>query len=608
MNLRRIICLLPLVLTVTQAWYPDYSVMATDYVLPRDFLAPARIQSIGLQALGPQFLKIYNHPVDNAFQNPAYLGQQEKNYFYLDVAGDKMDYYENGIYPVYGGTYPYLDYGMGSPNYWSPYRALEAPEEDQPIARVIYLGRPLKILPLRLGATLEYFYGREQFYQPYWYGWGWRNMDAVGATYNESLVDPYDDYRIVESGENLQDERGYRINTFVAMPILPFLTLGARLAVQDKNIDGNYSDLNIQDDNYWADEYLSYYDVVKTRDQSFKQQDIALGALLQLGSGIQLGVTAGYVTGDIDRKLVESDTSRYFSRYYNNPDTNKVNIYNNNGAYASTKQWIYDGSTRYGELHGDIAVNPDITLRWSAYYEKRSAELEELENMWRRSYHFSHYWSHWDSVYHDYENISETNLDRTGSGEYRFENWRFSIGANWQMSPAICFSGGLVYDSQLDSKDATEPFTGSKYSYSNDWSYDYSSEITQNDDKQFSWQREETYVTLALPTGVVVELGEALELSLGLTKLIRSTDVTESYDLIVFSEETIKIIDGIMITDSDSAYVDGHKFPGIHTFIDEYRMNAGISFKYKDSFKITAALAESIFEPRSFKIGAEFRW
>jgi len=459
-----------------------------------------------------------------------------------------------------------------------------------------------------LVATLEYFYGREQFYQAYWYGWGWRNMDAVGATYNESLVDPYDDYRIVESGENLQDERGYRINTFVAMPILPFLTLGARLAVQDKNIDGNYSDLNIQDDNYWADEYLSYYDVVKTRDQSFKQQDIALGALLQLGSGIQLGVTAGYVTGDIDRKLVESDTSRYFSRYYNNPDTNKVNIYNNNGAYASTKQWIYDGSTRYGELHGDIAVNPDITLRWSAYYEKRSAELEELENMWRRSYHFSHYWSHWDSVYHDYENISETNLDRTGSGEYRFENWRFSIGANWQMSPAICFSGGLVYDSQLDSKDATEPFTGSKYSYSNDWSYDYSSEITQNDDKQFSWQREETYVTLALPTGVVVELGEALELSLGLTKLIRSTDVTESYDLIVFSEETIKIIDGIMITDSDSAYVDGHKFPGIHTFIDEYRMNAGISFKYKDSFKITAALAESIFEPRSFKIGAEFRW
>ncbi|NQU27818.1 MAG: hypothetical protein HQ528_05985, partial [Candidatus Marinimicrobia bacterium] len=62
------------------------------------------------------------------------------------------------------------------------------------------------------------------------------------------------------------------------------------------------------------------------------------------------------------------------------------------------------------------------------------------------------------------------------------------------------------------------------------------------------------------------------------------------------------------ITDSDSAYVDGHKFPGVHTFIDEYRMNAGISFKYKDSFKITAALAESIFEPRSFKIGAEFRW
>lgn len=609
MNLRRIIWLLPVVLSVVQAWYPDYSVMATDYVLPRDYLAPSRIQSIGLQALGYQFQRLHDHPLDNAFQNPAYLGQQETNYLYLDVAGDEKDYSEEGIIPSYGGTYPYLEYGMDSPYYWSPYRALEIPEEDQPIARLIYLGRPLKILPLHLGASLEYFYNREQFYQPYWYGWGWRNMDAIGTAYNETMADPYDDYRIVESGENLQDEWGYRINTFAALPILPFLTLGARLAVQDKKIDGNYSDLDIRDDNYWADEYLSYSAVGKTRDQSFKQQDIALGALLQLGSGIKLGITAGYVTGDIDRQLVESDTSRYFSRYYYNPDTNKVNIYNNNSAYASTKQWIYDGSTRYGELHGDIAVNPDITMRWSAYYEKRSAELEELENMWRRSHHFSHYWSDWDSVYNNYENISRTSLDRTGSGDYQFENRRFSIGANWQMSTAIRFSGGLVYDRQFDSKDATEPFSGSKYSYySNDWSSGYSSETTRNDDKQFSWQREETYVTLALPTGVVVELGETLELSLGLTKLIRSTDITESYDLVVFNEETIKRIDGTVITDSDSAYVDGHKFPGVHTFIDEYRMNAGISFKYKDSFKITAALAESILEPRSFKIGAEFSW
>ncbi|MBC8400752.1 MAG: hypothetical protein H8E14_04625 [Candidatus Marinimicrobia bacterium] len=607
MNLKRIICLLPIMLTVVQAWYPDYSVMVTDYVLPRDFLAPSRIQSIGLQALGPQFQRLYDHPLDNAFQNPAYLGQQENNYLYLDVAGEDNEYFEEDISPVYGGVY--MDYSTTNPYYWSPYRSIDPPQVEEPIARLIYLGKPLKILPLRLGTTFEYFYDREQFYQPFWYGWGWRNMDALGAAYEETIADPYDDYRIVESGENLQDERGYRINTFVALPILPFLTLGARLTIQDKKIDGDYSDLNIRDDNYWADEYLSYYDVVKTRDQSFKQQDIALGALLQLGTGIKLGVTAGYVTGDIDRKLVESDTSRYFSRYYYNPDTNKVSIYNNNGAYASTKQWIYDGSTRYGELHGDITVNPDIALRWSAYYEKRSAELEELENMWRRSYHFSHYWSNWDSVYHDYENISRTNLDRTGSGEYRFENWRFSIGANWQMSPAIRFSGGLVYDRQLDSKDAVEPFIGSKYSYySNDWSYDYSSETTQNDDKQFSWQRKETYVTLALPTGVVVELGKALELSLGLTKLIRSTDITEGYDLVVFKEETIKRIDGTVITQSDSAYVDGHTFPGTHTFIDEYRMNAGISFKYKDSFKITAALAESILEPRSFKIGAEFRW
>jgi len=609
MNLKNTTLSILLLSICTHAWYPDYTVMATDYVLPRDFLAPARIQSIGLQALGSQFQRLYDHPLDNAFQNPAYLGQQENNYFYLDVAGDETDNYENEIYPVYGGTYPYLDYGMGNPDYWSPYRAQETPEEDQPIARVIFLGKPLKRLPLRLGVSLEYFYGRELFYQPYWYGWGWRNMDAVGATFDENLVDPYDDYRIVESGENLQDERGYRINTFAAMPILPFLTLGVRLTIQAKRIDGEYTDINFQDDNYGDGEYLRYSDVQKTRDQDFTQNDLALGALFKFSSLVKIGVTIGHATGNINRKLLESDTSRYYSKYYNNPDTTKVNLYNSTSAYSSDKNWIYDGKTNYGEIQSDIAVNDDVTLRWSAYYETRSAELLESEGMWRRSNYESHQWYSWDSVYHDYDNTSRASLLRTGGGEYRFENWRFSIGANWQMSPVIRFSGGLVYESQLDSKDATEPFTGSKYSYySNDWYNDYSSEITQNDDKQFSWQRKETYITLALPTGVVVELGEALELSLGLTKLMRSTDISESYDLVVFNEETIKRIDGTVITDSDSAYVDGHKFPGVHTFIDEYRMNAGISFKYKDSFKITAALAESIFEPRSFKIGAEFRW
>jgi len=81
MNLKNTTLLILLFSTCAPAWYPDYSVMATDYVLPRDFLAPVRIQSIGLQALGSQFQRLYDHPLDNAFQNPAYLGQQVNNYF-----------------------------------------------------------------------------------------------------------------------------------------------------------------------------------------------------------------------------------------------------------------------------------------------------------------------------------------------------------------------------------------------------------------------------------------------------------------------------------------------------------------------------------------------
>ncbi|MFH1852708.1 MAG: hypothetical protein ABIA75_10215 [Candidatus Neomarinimicrobiota bacterium] len=588
------------------AWYPDYSVMATDFVVPRSFLAPARIQSIGLQSLGPDFFRIYRNPVDDSFQNPAYLKQVSGSYLYLEISGDS----ENET-SVDNNDGVYRDYYMTDmyPYYWSPYQYTEEPAVDEPIASLIYLGQPLKWLPLRVGGAFEYYFDRQPFYQPYWYGWGWRNMDAVGATYETNLVDPYDDYRVVEAGDNLQDEKGYRINSFAALPVLGRLVLGARLTLLEKSVDGIYTDLNFNDDSQWADEYLSFNSDERRRDQNLSQQDLALGVLLNLGEATRFGVTVGYINGDIERELIESDTSRYYSRYFWQADTTHGQYYNSSSAYSSAKNWQYDGATQYGEAHGDIGVNEDVTLRFSAYYEKRLADLVESESMWRHSSHFSHYWNYYDTTDYDYENNSHASLERSGTGEYSFDNLRLSFGADWRLAPEIRFIGGVVFDRKNDRKTADEPFQGAKYSYyGNNWYEYYSNEYTQIDDKRFNWWRKEAYATISVPTGVIVNIGDNLELSVGLTKVIKTTDIDEGYDLIVYHDEEIRQIDGMIIASTDSAYVDGHSFPGTHLFSDEYQMNAGVAFKYHDNFKITAALKESILEPRSFKIGAEFHW
>lgn len=595
------------IVTLLRAWYPDYSVMVTDYVLPQRYLAPMKIHSIGLQALGVEFNGLYNHPLDNAFRNPAYLGLNNGQYFYLDLAGDQSEPAAED--EVYARPGIYHDLAYSSPYYWSPYREQAPAEVQEPLGRLVYLGRPMKLFPLRLGLTAEYFFARQEFYQPYWYSWGWREYDANGAAYDQELVDPYEDYRLVESGENNQDEQGFRISSFIAMPLFSFLSTGMRLTIDRREIDGDYRDFNNYDDSPWRDEYLRYNSVVKTRDQVFEQYDLSVGVMINSGGNSRLGATVGRITGNIDRRLAESDSSYYYSRYFHHPDTNRSNTYRSSSGYSSNKDWIYDGHGNYGMIHGDWQVTEAAQIRWGLHFEDRQADLNESESMWRRSRHHSIYWYNDISDYRENDSHSRMQIERTGSGIYRAKNYRINLGVDWWLSPKVRFVGGLALMTDTDKRRAEEPFLGEKYTfYRREWNNNSEVEYLQTDDKSFSWRRDKRVNQASLPTGVIVKAGESVELTLGLTKIIRTVDIEEGYDLVVYHETNTHRIDGTTITSSDSAYVDGYQFPDINLLDNYYELNAGISFKYRERFRITAAFHESILEPRFFKIGAEFKW
>ena len=151
-----------LLLSSIYGWYPDYTVLATDFKLRNDFLLPTQMNSINLVGLGTHFKNIYSHPLDNVFLNPAYLNFGPKNYLYFDLAGE--EFYGNDIndimeYPSYG----YDDVAIAEsssyiPDYWSPYREVENSAPREPIFRAVYLGQPFCKLPLGIGFTAEYFY------------------------------------------------------------------------------------------------------------------------------------------------------------------------------------------------------------------------------------------------------------------------------------------------------------------------------------------------------------------------------------------------------------------------------------------------------------------
>jgi len=584
------------------AWYPDYTVMATDFVLPADFLESGNMTSVRQMALGPYFRYLYLDEMERTFRNPASLGQFSHHYLYMDVAGNQQQ--ETG--PGYVTPAMYDDRYI--PYYWSPYRITTNTPEREPLFRLAYFGKPFSPeFPLSLGMTMAYSYDQQPFYQPYWYYYGGTAESATGVKYDQS-PDPYNDYRQMEAGNNLNIQRGLSTNLFLAYAVKPRLFLGIRYGIQMKNSDGNYLNMDKHNEADWADDYLNYSRAVQDQKQDNLTQEISGGLLKSYENGSSIGFNIGMVVGDLSREYSSGDTSMY--RYYRfiGPDTFKYSRSNNHGNGFDNKKWDYNGKTFYSTLHGERVIDPDVTLRFTMFGEHRLADLTESENSNRRYYYHYYYWYDYNSVAYASTDHSREMLTRSGTGTYRFSHITGSVGGEWHVTSSIRFLGGIYLDYRKDQKQAREPFQGNKFSdYSSTYptSPGYQS-LTKLDDKVFKWHREETYTTVAFPTGVLIEAGKSVEFQVGLTKVIRSSMTDEGYDLVVYHDKEIKIYNNNTSIQTDSAYVEGHDFPGTNNFSEEYQMNTGISLKFKQSLRVTGALQGSVFNPREFKIGAEF--
>jgi len=589
-------------------WYPDYTILATDFQIRQDYLAPTKIRSVGLMGLGNHFLNIYNHPLDNVFLNPAYLSYGPDNYIYLDLASEEFEPRFNNVPGIgYDGIDIYSPY----PYYWSPYTTTETVQGKEPLFRAVYLGK-IPTLPLRFGITAEYFYNEEDFYRPYWYRSEWYTEAAGGAEYSDELIDPYTDYRLVETGTNTETNTGYRLNSFLAIPLFNWLSLGVGTTLHLENSDGTYRDMDRKDDNNYADEYLRYSNSYKNRKQNFDQAEVRAGLIWSPKETVRFGVSAGFTPGSLSRTYVVTDTSNYFSLYnVNQPDSS---IYRSFRRSDNIKKWDYDGNSVWASVHADITIRDGFLLRFSVHTEDSKADLDESEDFFGHSYyHRTFLYTANDTSYrYISESDSWATMDRIGRGDFLRKHQQITAGVDWSISPSLRFVGGLSFDYLNQKQEATEPFEGEKFSqrlyngYS--WTSFYDKTTTQLDDKQFAWWYERTQTILAVPIGVFVDVGNNIEIQVGFTKLMKQIDVEEGYDLIVNHESSTTIVDGITITEEDSAYVEGHEFPGDHHFSNKFNFNAGISIKHKDRFKLTAVITESIVEPRSLKIGAQILW
>ena len=592
-------------------WYPDYTVLATDFKLRNDFLLPTQMNSINLVGLGSNFKNIYSHPLDNAFLNPAYLNYGPKNYLYFDLAGEEFDSYDITDYHVYAYDEGIAsDYSSYYPYYWSPYNEIENDKIREPIFRAVYLGQPFCKLPLGIGLTAEYFYDQEKFYQPYWYWWGLEGANATDVGYEEGMRDPYQDYRLVEAGANDETTDGYRVSGMLSYSLIQQLTLGLRYTIHSEDVDGLYRNLDDQNDDYGESLYKYFNDSERNRTQNFRQNDISVGIIYEYNEKSRFGINIGRVSGDINREYSISDTSFYHSMYYYSPLDS--NYYTNWSNLENNKDWKYNGNSFYGTIHGDIEIDEGMLLRLSIFKESASADLDENELLRRANVYRSSWWDSYDSTRQESYDNSWVTMRRYGDGKFIRDNLRFTAGIDWTMSPMLRFIGGISFDNLNVEQSATEPLTGTKYSLRELEGYewiDYKSlEITQEDIKEFAWKQNREITTFAMPIGAVISPSKYFEFQIGLTKVIQRTNIDESYDVIVYKDKRTEVRDGVTTVVDETEYVDGHKLPGVKEFINEFEFNFGATIKNDDRFGITAVLTESLFDPRSLKIGAFISW
>ncbi|MEA3287455.1 MAG: hypothetical protein U9Q77_08795 [Candidatus Marinimicrobia bacterium] len=591
------------------AWYPEYTVMASDLVLGQNFLAPASFHSMTVYSLGVEFQDLYNSPLDNISKNPAAgLSGNSRHLLQLELGGQHLF---DGGFESPGRVVPMYDYYYYLPR--SQYRQTEEEQDYEPAFRFVYLGYPLKgAAETRLGIAFDWIYGISEFYQPY-DEWNFRGYNAVGAAL-ESSEDPYEDYNLREAGDDLNINQGYHLTFFLAHPLTKNTDIGARLTMNDESVDGNLRDYSFYDQSDYYDDYVSVYDSQTEREQAFNSTDLMLGINTKRADGSSLGFSGGVLLGKLDRLFNVTDSSRHFSLMedpYPDHTLDDSTFYSRNSTHLSEKNWNYDGQTFYLGFQYLYPETKGKQFSFTLYGEDRRADLVESESLDQRSAYDSRHFYYYDTSLYEYSSSSWAVLERNGSGQLRQKLFRMSGGVDWTVSPAFRFLGGLSIQYKDRELSADEPFSGEKYAYTDRTGGSHATRLDiqrQIDEKEFSWQRSEQQLSFGLPVGFLFRFGEYFQLQSGLTKVFLKTDINEYFDVIVRRDYSFRDNNGVITETNETNFVDGYKFPDIKTFDDGFDFNAGMSFIYNDNFSASVVFTNAFNEEYVIKLGGRLSW
>lgn len=348
----------------------------------------------------------------------------------------------------------------------------------------------------------------ENYYaMPYWIYNSQYYYDSFG-----NAMSSKNEYDIITrySGADEMVNEGHLYSAFTGYEFNERLNFGLSVNGVSHSRKGNYSNM-YQDHFYISDNQWSNSDYTQ-RSQEYSHFDINAGLLYKLTPLFTGGLKVGLLSGGVDQDYISKYS--YYNKY---GDPEQSENWSTSYSNSSTEQyWTHDGNTYYFRFFFKRKLSKGNEA--SGYYRYGYSDVESVNNstIADTSFHASR----WDIS--SYNSTSSVSDNRRGLGSRNHYAHEAMLNFKWKLSEKNILLAGVHFNSNKKKIFSSEPVIVKRFS-------NYSDGNVQSlyEDKMLEWEHNVLDWSLQIPILFNFDLGENLNILLGINRIFESWDMTD---------------------------------------------------------------------------------
>jgi hypothetical protein len=463
---------------------------------------------------------LFQDPLSRLAVNPAFfsIDTVKGHYAYLDFRSvSEIRSQSNFIYPMY-------DYRMAVDLAILPYPRyyLNTRKELQPVFSGAYLTRPFpSLLPhFYAGVTYQAVFQDDKYYpipqDIYRSVLGYDYAGTRATAEDLPIVDRY-------KGSDDIHHLAHMISLFSAYDIMENLRLGVKLGRTSFNRDGSFGSQNLWD-GYYNPTYKSIWGNLESREQQYRDWDLAAGLRYSFGERDELGLLFGRLWGNADQGLVRTDTSFYGS---GTPGVGTNWSYYMRSGFTE-QSWDHNGGATYGGIQLDRTLSPSVTLNLLYGFNKQNVDIGLASSISDTSFN-SYRYKYNDTLVSRSEGYYRLIDARTGGGTKSSSTHRFFASLHWRPHDRTNVTVGLQLEFQSSETRTDEgvfsrrqsQYTGSYGRYNYAW-FDRTLE-----QKHLLWTFRTDVTTLSIPVVFQWHAMDWLDALVGVSRAMSSWEIDD---------------------------------------------------------------------------------